>query len=429
MKRIGLLFLLAVFALGTAASAQTQIEFWHAFGDEARSGWIEERAAEWNAEHPDFEVVPASKGSYRETLNAAILAARQGNPPHIVQIFEVGTQLALDSGLFVPVGNIGEFDTSDYIPAVLDYYTIGDTIHSIPYNSSNPILYLNKDLMAEAGIEEAPQTYSEMLAACGKVEAADIEATCWSMSLNSWFFEQWMAEQGAPLVNNDNGRSGRATEVLLTSDAALNIVNWWKEMNDKGYYVYTGTLEDWSGSDAIFTEGQAVFHITSTADIGNNFEAVGDKFEMGTALLPVPDDSGRHGVIVGGGSVWVMKDHPQDELEAARDFILYMTNTENMVSWHKLTGYFPVRQSSVDALQAEGWFESHPLYEVAFNQMLETQPGPATAGAVFGPFPEVRTLVEQAIQKVLNGADVEEAMAEAKRLAEAELEQYNANFQ
>ena len=246
-------------------------------------------------------------------------------------------------------------------------------------------------------------------------------------NLHSWFFEQWVAEQDALLANN-NGRDERATEVLLTSDAAKNVVSWIKELNDKGYYTYTGVLEDWSGSDAIFTEGNVMFHITSTADIGNIVEAAGDKFEVGTSFLPIADDAERTGVVVGGASVWIMKDHPEDELAAARDFILYMTNTEDMESWHELTGYFPVRTSSVEALEAQNWFEENLRFEVAFNQLEETQTVPATAGALIGPFPEVRTIIEEAIQKVLNGQEVDAALEEAKRLTDNALQQYNSNF-
>ena len=426
MKRFLTLIVLATLGL---AAAQTEIEFWHAFGDEARSGWIEARAAEWSEQNPDFEVVVESRGSYRDTLNAAVLAARQGEPPHIVQVFEVGSQQALDSGLFEPIGDIGDFETSDYIEPVLNYYTIDGTTNSIPFNSSNPILYTNEDMMQEAGLdpENPPSTYEEVLEACQAAEEAGVEGSCIGFNLHSWFFEQWMAEQGALLANNNNGRDGRATEVLLTSDAAKNIVNWIKTLNDNGYYVYTGTLEDWSGSDAIFTEGRAMFHITSTADIGNIVEAASG-FEVDTAPLPIPAASERTGVIVGGASVWIMQGHPENELTAARDFVLFMTNTENMESWHKLTGYFPVRTSSVDALEQEGWFTENPRFEVAFDQMLSTETVPATAGALMGPFPEIRTIIEEAIQKVLNGEEVDAALEEAKRLADNALEQYNSNF-
>jgi sn-glycerol 3-phosphate transport system substrate-binding protein len=408
----------------------TQLQFWYAFSDEPRSNWIQERIAEWNAMNPEFEMIGERKGSYRETLQAAVLAARQGEPPHAVQLFEVGSQLAVDSEIFKPVGEIGSFDTSDYIEPVLNYYTIDGEVNSIPFNSSSPILYTNKDKMSEAGLDpnDPPETFGEVIAALEQAREAGVENARIGFNLHSWFYEQWMAEQGAPLVNNDNGRESRATETLLNSEASKRIVSWIKELNDRGFYTYTGKLEDWGGSDAIFQEERAMFHITSTADVGNIATAVEGKFEMGTGRLPIPDGVKRNGVVIGGASIWVLDGHPEEVLEATRDFVLYMTNTENMVSWHKLTGYYPVRNSSITALEDEGWFEKNPERTIAFTQLTETIPNSATAGALMGSFLDTRTIIEEAIQKVLNGESVDSAMGEAKRLADARLEEYNANF-
>jgi len=433
MKRI--IVILSLVAMAATASAQTDIEFWHAFSDDNRSGWIQDRITEFNAqlesEGLPYRVVGERKGSYPETQQAAVLAARQGNPPHLVQLYEVGSQIAVDSGIFVPISEIGDFDTSDYITPVLNYYTIAGQVHSIPFNSSSPILYANQSLMTEAGIAAVPTTFDELMAACDTAQAAGIlsaDVKCWGVSLNGWFIEQWVAEQGAPLVNNDNGREGRATEVLLTSEAVTNVVEFYKAMNDKGYYTYTGRLEDWSGSDAIFTNGNVLFHITSTADLVNITNAIDGRFDMVTGMLPIVDGTDRNGVVIGGASLWVVADHTTEELEIARDFAIYMTNPENMISWHKATGYYPVRDSSVVMLEQEGWFEEFPNASTAFDQLLETVPNSATAGALMGTFQATRTIVEEAIQKVLGGADVDEALAEAKRLADAALAEYNANF-
>ncbi|MFW6313159.1 MAG: ABC transporter substrate-binding protein [Spirochaetota bacterium] len=417
-------------AEGAGSAEPTEIQFWHAFSDAPRSGWIADRAAEWSDANPEFTVVTERKGSYRETLQAAVLAARQNDAPHLVQLFEVGSQLAVDAGIFKPVGEIGGIPASDYIEPVLNYYTIDGEIYSIPFNSSSPILYYNKDKMAEAGLdpEDPPETFEDVIEMLEQAQEAGVEGAKIGFNLHSWFFEQWMAEQGALLVNNDNGRADRASEVNLTSDAAYNIVNWIDELNERDMYTYTGRLEDWSGSDAIFQEGEAMFHITSTADLGNIGSAVEGSFELGTGLLPIPAGATRNGVVIGGASVWVMDGHSTRELEAARDFVLFMTNTENMVSWHKLTGYYPVRNSSVEQLEDEGWFEEDPNAFTAFDQLLNTTPNSATAGALMGSFLDTRTIIEEAIQKVLQGGDVTEAMEEAKTLADDRLREYNANL-
>ena len=433
MKRI---FVILAAALLTVATAQTTLEFWYGFSDAARSGWINDRIAEFNvqleAQGLDYEMVGERKGSYRETLQAAVLAARQGNPPHLVQLFEVGSQLATDSGIFKPIGEVGGLDVDAYIEPVINYYTIEGSVNSIPFNSSSPILYANQQLMEEAGLdpETLPATFGELLGACEVIENSSVEANCITFPLHSWMFEQWVAEQGAPLVNNGNGRDARATEVLLDSDAAMRVGQFMADLAEGGWYSYTGTLEDWSGSEAIFAGQEAVFFITSTADAGNITRAAADNgFDVKTGLLPIPDGVERNGVVIGGASVWLTDGHPQQELELARDFALFMTNPENMVSWHKLTGYYPVVTESVDILESEGWFEEEPNFAVAFEQLLETIPNQATAGALLGTFLETRTIIGEALQRIYNGsASVEQAMTQAKEEADARLAEYNANF-
>jgi len=427
----------AVFAEGvpeesasSATDGRIEISFWHALGDAARSGWIQDRVDEFNASQSKYKVVQEYKGSYRDTLQAAVLADKQGKAPHVVHVFEVGSQLAYDSGIFMPVSDIGSFDTSDYISPVLNYYTINGKVNSIPFNSSSPVLYINTDKLVQAGYpaDYVPETFADMIRVVETARARGVKDANISFALHAWYFEQWMSEQGAMLMNNGNGRAGRATEVNLTSPEAITIGNFIAELGKKGLYSYTGKFEDWDGSDAIFTGNKALFHITSTADLGNIARAVEGKFILGVGKLPIPAGSVRNGTVIGGGSVWVAKNHPADELEAARDFVLYMTNTENMVSWHKLTGYYPVRNSSVDALKAEGWFSSDAKQLVAFNQLLTTIPNNATAGALAGTLLDNRTIIEQAMQKILQGTDVKAALTEAKKQADAKLKEYNANF-
>ena len=423
--------LMMTFALMGTATAQTTIEFWHTFGDPKRGNWIQARADDFNKANPSLKVVPVAKGSDNELITSTVLAARQGNPPALAQIFEGGSQLALDSGIFQPVSAIKDVDFSDYLKPVINYYTIGGKVNSVPFNTSGPVLYFNKDLMKKAGLNPAqpPTTYGGLLADCKKIQAANIGASCFGMSLNGWFIENWMAEQGQTFLNNGNGRDGRATETNLDSQAAKNIFGFFKTMQDNKYFSYTGKLEDFDGSDAIFTNQKVVFHITSTSKIGNNADAAQKAgFELGVGQLPIPDDTKRNGVVIGGASLWVAKNISKAEAEGALDFALFLTNTKNMADWHKLTGYYPARQSSIDLLKSEGWFDQAPLQLVAFNQLTKTVANPATAGALNGAGIQTRKITEEGLQKVLNGTSVDAALKEAKTRADAALAEYNANF-
>ncbi|SMB97531.1 ABC transporter substrate-binding protein [Deinococcus hopiensis] len=421
---------MTLFLAGTA-TAQTTVEFWHSFGDAKRSGWIQARAEEYNRAHPNVKVVPSYKGSYNDSLQATILAARQNKAPALVQIFEVGSQLALDSGVFQPISSVKNVDFSDYIKPVINYYTIGGKVNSLPFNSSSPVLYFNQDLMKKAGLnpKTPPTTFGALLKACQKIEAAKLGVTCFGMSLNGWFVEQWMAQQGATLLNNGNGRSSRATATNLNSVAAKNIFSFFKTLQDNKAFTYTGKLEDWDGSDAIFTNQKTVFHITSTADIGNIRDAAQKSgFTLGVGVLPIANGTKRSGVVIGGASLWISKGVGRAQAEGALDFALYMTNTKNMADWHKLTGYYPVRQSSIELLRKQGWFTQTPLQLVAFNQLTRTVPSPATAGGLNGTAIQTRKIIEEGLQKVLAGQSVDAALQETKARADAALSEYNANF-
>ena len=417
------------------AQEEVEITFVHAFGDENRQNLVSDVVAGFEESHPNVTVNVEPKGSYRDALDSALLGAEQGDAPHVVQVFEVGTQQALDSGVFIPVSSVASeeqlSDLDDIIEPVRNYYTVADEIWSLPWNSSNPILYYNVEMFEAAGIENPPATYGEVLAACETLMAADLDLQgCIGWNMHSWFVEQWVAEQGGLLANNDNGRSDRATDVHLDSEEMLNIFNWWKELADSGYYIYTGTLEDWNGSDAIFTGQQVAMHITSTADLVNLTEAGTEAgFSVGTGLLPIADGAERNGVVVGGASIWLTGGHSDAELEAAVAFMIELGNTENMVDWHMGTGYFPVRYSSITALEEAGWFEENPTFTTAFDQLTETKTNFATGGALLGTFLETRTIIENAAQLVVDqGVDPAEALAEADALADEELEFYNESL-
>ncbi len=410
-------------------NAPIEISFWHIFGD-ARGQWIEDRVEEFNTIQDKYHVVQENKGSYRDTLQASLLAYRQGSAPTLVHVAEAGSQAAYDSNIFMPISDIGSFDTSDYIEPVLNYYTINNKVNSIPFNSSSPVLYINTDMLVKAGYDKdwTPKTFSDVITSLERAQAAGLSDAKYTDAIHAWFFEELVAEQGGYMYNNGNGRDGRATEALLGGEEGLKVANFYKELSDKNLLAWTGKVEDWGGSDNIFTNEKAMYHITSTGDINVISEGAEGKFNLNVGMLPIANNSERNGTVIGGGSIWLTKGHSQEEMEGARDFILYMTNTENMVSWHKLSGYYPVRKSSVELLENEGWFDSNSLQTVAFKQLLDTVANKATAGALGGTVYDHRTYIEEALVKIINGQSVEVAMDEAIKLTNAKIKEYNSNF-
>ena len=106
--------------------------------------------------------------------------------------------------------------------------------------------------------------------------------------------------------------------------------------------------------------------------------------------------------------------------------MLFLGNTDNMVSWHKTTGYYPIRYSSIDKLKEEGWFDQNPRFLVAFDQLTQTKVDYASGGALLGTFLETRTIIEQAAQSVIDGGeDPMSALQNAKAQADQTLADYN----
>jgi sn-glycerol 3-phosphate transport system substrate-binding protein len=409
-----------------------EIAFWHTFGDDQRKNWIDARVEVFNAglvaSGIETRIVASVKPTYQAAFEDALQALLDGNAPHAVTLYEGATQRALDSGAFRSVHEVGGLDVALYLGPIIDYYTIDDRVASIPFTSAVPMLFANLDLVQAAGLnpDALPETFDEVIAACQAIDLSGLATPCMTFGLHAWFIEQWIAEQGALLVDNGNGREGRATEVQLDSEAALAAAQFVADLGAGGWYVHSGVREDFGGALAIFASAESVFMINSSAVIGYAVQMAADAgFVLGSGVLPIPDGAERQGVVPGGASVWLMDGHPKKELEIARDFVHFMTSTENSAEWHKLTGYLPVTVAAVDLLEEEGWFAENLHHALALQQLSATIPSAATAGALLGTFEETRSLVLDALESVLDGnVTVEVAMAVAKADADAVLWAY-----
>src|SRR5215475_12665133 len=99
---LAVLALVALTALPAPAQSRTEIHFWHAMGGQLGET-VGELVKQFNQSQAEFEVKALNKGTYPEVLTGAIAAYRQKNPPHIVQMFDVGTQTMLLSGAIHPI--------------------------------------------------------------------------------------------------------------------------------------------------------------------------------------------------------------------------------------------------------------------------------------------------------------------------------------
>ena len=440
LKVVVALFVLLTVVPSAFAQSVTEVKVWIAFTD-YRLDWARERAAEFNELFPQYNVVIEGYDNYEVLFSATNLAFEQGTNPAIVQYFEAATQDARDANFNdVPhVKSIAEafgdrteinglpIDLNNFVAPVANYYTLDGSFTSMPWNTSSAIMFVNQDILDAAGVE-IPETWADVEEVCAAIMALEsAPRNCITWPNHGWFFEQSVAQQGADLVNNGNGREARADEVFVASDAAVAYVSWWKEMQDMGYYVYTGTQRDWGGTyNAFIAQDVAILIYSSSDTTALTNDGADAGFNVTAAFMPYNEETGYTGNLIGGASLWLANGLDTAVEDGALTFLLFFTNAENDADWHKVTGYIPVTNAGIELLESEGWFEANPNSRVASDQLARSELTSATSGAIVGAFPQIRNFVTQAIENVLvNGADVTEALTEAQDLANEALAEYN----
>ncbi|HEY7653554.1 MAG TPA: extracellular solute-binding protein [Methylomirabilota bacterium] len=414
----------------TPASAQSpvKITLWHAMGGARYDAITKDIAAGFNRANPSYTLEPLFTGSYAETVTKAIAAIRAGNPPHIVQVFEVGTQTMLDSGAIIPVTEMvkpGEIDFDDYIAPILNYYKVGGKLYSMPFNSSTAIIYYNKEAFQKAGLDPAkpPATFKDVEEMGRKIVASGAARAAITFGWPSWMLEQSHALANRPYADHDNGRNGRATKVLFNEPFGVDVLSRWKRWADEKLLAYGG--REYAPNKA-FLAGEVAMLMQSTSQVTTIEKAA--KFPVGTGFLPRIEGQPAGKSVIGGASFWVLKGKGRtaQEVDAIVRFFKFVAEPEETAKWHEETGYFPATRTAVTLLTKQGWFAKHPNHETAFKQIQEGPDTPATRGVLLGNFVQIRNITDTAIEKALSGklspkAALDEAAAEANKL----LDEYN----
>jgi sn-glycerol 3-phosphate transport system substrate-binding protein len=433
MKRVLSFLLVILVSAGWAyfGHAKTRIEFWHAMSG-SRLKVLEKIVNDFNSMHPDIEVVPVFTGTYEETLTKFIAAYRTGTAPHIVQVYEVGTQTMIDSGAIIPVYQIPEilgetWDWGQYILPILLYYSVDGNLWSFPFNSSTSMLYYNKDHFRAAGLDpnKPPTTWDEVEEYGKKLIEAGIVKNVIAFGWPDWQFEQQLALHNHLYADNDNGRAGLATKVMWPDEFSIKVFETWTRLAQEGILIYAGVEYD---PNAAFTSGAISMLLQSTSSLDGILKTA--KFEVGTSFLPRFPGEPIGNSVVGGASLWVRKGLSYDELRAVWEFFKYLGNTDVTIYWHKNTGYFPATNAAVKQLMDEGWFAKSPNHLTAFLQILiGRRDTAASIGVRLGPFVAIRDYIRSAMEKAFSGAlSPADALAEAAAKANAALEEYRLSL-
>lgn len=400
------------------------VTFWHAMSG-SKTAIVDGYAEEFMKRHPEITIEAVYSGSYAETVTKGLAAIKAGKPPVLLMSYEVGTQTMLDSGAIIPIYtlNKGEVDFEDVTGPIAKYYSVKGNLNSMPFNSSTAMLYYNKDLFRQAGLdpEKPPTTYAEVYEYSKQIMDAGLASGGISFGWPAWIFEQMHAYHNEFYANNENGRNGeRASEVLFNGELGVKILTEWQKWAKDGVLSYGG--RNYKANDP-FIAGEFAMLIQSTSSLAGIIKS--SDFEVGTAFLPSLPGYEKGNSVIGGASIWVLKGHDDSVNAAAWEFLQFLFEKENAVAWHKGTGYFPVNNNAYSMLMDEGWFDKDPRFRTAFDQILGGSDSTAASGVLLGNFVEIRDIVGAAIEDVVvNMKDPKTVLDNAKAKSDRVLSDY-----
>ena len=396
-------------SLPQAALAATEIEWWHAMGGELGEK-VSEIAEGFNASQSDYVLKPVYKGNYTETMTAAIAAFRAKQQPHIVQVFEVGTASMMSAkGAIKPVYQLmteaGEpFDPADYLSAVTGYYTDAEgNMLSMPFNSSTPVLYYNKDAFAKAGLDasQAPATWPEVEDAARKLQAAGY-ACGFTTGWQSWVqLENFSAWHNVPFATQANGFKGADTELSFNSPLHVKHISTMASWQKDKVFDYGGRRSD--SAPKFYNQECAMYMNSSAAYAG--VKANAKDFEFGVGQLPYWPEAGKpQNSIIGGATLWVLTGHPDDEYKGVAKFFTYLSSAEVQADWHQFTGYLPITHAAAKLTKEQGFYAKNPGTDVAIMQMTGAEPTENSKGLRLGNFVQIRDVINEELEAIWNGS-------------------------
>ncbi len=411
-----------------AAPGAVKISFWHAFSG-TNGDALNALVDKYNSSQQKVHVDAVFQGSYDDDINKLRQALQTKTTPDLVQIYDIGTRFMVDSKAVTPMQTFvdkDKFDLSTFEPNVLGYYKVGTTLYSMPWATSNPILYYNKDMFKAAGLDpdKPPKTFEEVADAAKKLTKGDVKGI--ALPIDDWYMEQSLATQGAYFADPTNGRGDKpADKAAFNGPEGVAFLTWWANMVKDGTAANLGRNS--SDTKAAFFAGKIAMVVDSTAALRQVIDSTQGKFQVGTTFYPRPANNPKAaGTIIGGNSLWIMKDHPQAEQDAAWDFIKWLMQPEQMAFFHVSTGYYPPNKAAYDVQADKDWLAKYPQFQTAIDQLHASPLNQATQGGLVGVFVQARQDNQSAIESVFAGqATPQQALDKAAGTVTGEIQQYN----
>lgn len=392
----------------TSAAAQQEVRFWHAMGG-ALGVALDAIVQRFNASQREFHVVAEHKGSYEDTMIAALAAQRAGDGPRIVQVDEVGTEHMMAARHAIrPVWRVlaeaGEHvDAGAFLPAVASYFSDrAGRLIALPFNVATPILFYNKDEFRRAGLDpdRPPRTWYEFPRVIGALKDAGVPCgytTTWP----AWILVENMTTwHDQDFATQNNGMDGLDARLVFNTQLMMRHIAMLSSWARSGYFTYAGRRVE---GEQLFVKGDCALLTAASSSAAELRRSA--RFGFGEAQLPYYDDipGAPHHSLIGGGALWVLEGGTRAEARGAAKFLAFLARPEVQADWDEATGFVPVTRAAYALSRSRGFYATHPGQEIAIRQLLLHNPPRESRGIRLGEFRKIRLIIEEELEAVWNG--------------------------
>jgi sn-glycerol 3-phosphate transport system substrate-binding protein len=381
-------------------------------------------AEQFNQANPDIKVVPTYAGGY-DDISAAVQTeiAGKGEGPDVAVMLAADLPTFIDNGYIVPAQQFidkmddGKAYVDDFFPAFLRN-SVDDKgqVWAIPFQRSTPVLYYNKDLFKEVGLdpEKAPKDDKELLDYARKLTLPDGKR--WGIEIPSDGFPYWLF-QGFAISNGQNVVGDSFDEVYFNKPEVVKGLEFFASLGQEG--VMPKGIIVWGDAPKDFTAGKAAMIYHTTGSLTNILKNA--TFNVGVGFLPAGDKG--YGAPTGGGNLYIFSTSTPEKQEAAWKWVQYLSSPEIQADWGAATGYIAARKSAWDVDPLKKLVTEKPQYGMARDQLEYADKELATHQSL-----DVRNTLGKAISRVISGEmGAQESLDQAQKEAEAILSQYKSS--
>lgn len=395
------------------------ITFWHDRTSDTDLAWLQKSIEEFNSTNEYGITVEEVAQGYLDDVQAAVeTAIAAGEAPELADLSCNGIPLFASEGVLADMTPYVErdgFDMENVVKELTDYVYYEDQIVAMPYTRGTAILYYNKDLYGKAGLDHAPESLEELNEYAKKIyDDSNGEVKGIGYTIEPTYYQHYLLASLNQVGFMDADGLGAS---CVTDGTMEKFLTDWHTWTEEGWCEIPALSGASSAMQEAFYNGKLAAFVSSsnraTSIMGKAKEA---GIDLGMARTV---GYGGYSAPLGGGSVGIIgKDHTDQEIAAAWEFVKFLMSDQQVAANHIETGVLPTTYSSVeiDTLKDFWADENHIGYKISYEQVKD-----ASAPSMSLYTSEWNSIVRNAYSQVIQARDLapQDAVKDLAKEAEA----------